>query len=157
MDIFGLVNETAWGWLALETLSGVESLPDPLRLGARDRTIVIVRPEEESLLSVQDTVPTLRPLFPDYRYHLGTLLADMGDLDGAITELQRALMLNPDYGHAALHLARAYIDRDQIAEALAVLEDSPCSDWPEAKFLPTQAELRKQLLATVRRGGRADD
>ena len=82
---------------------------------------------------------SLRPLFPDFRYALGTLLMDLGDIDEAILELGRAVLLNPHYGHASLHLAAGHLEKSDPHEALRVLAASPCSDWPEAKALMAEA------------------
>ena len=94
---------------------------------------------------------TLRPLFPDYRYYLGTLLMDMQHVDQAITELQRVLTINPEYGHAALHLAAAHIDRDSIDKALDLLAGGSWANWPEALVLAAEAHLKREQTSTARR------
>jgi len=96
---------------------------------------------ERSVASLRKAV-ALRPLYPDYRYQLGTLLFDLGRIDEAIEELRRVLSIHPGYGHASIHLASAYLARDDASRALEVLASSPCADWPEALVLSAQAHLK---------------
>jgi tetratricopeptide (TPR) repeat protein len=83
----------------------------------------------------------LRPLFPDYHYHLGTLLMEVEKVDEAVEEFQRVLTLNPFYGHATVQLASAHLRKNAAGEALEVLARGSCADWPEALVLSTAAHL----------------
>ena len=80
----------------------------------------------------------LRPLFPDYRYHFGTLLLDLGHLQEAIDQFDQALVLNPHHGHSSLQLASAYSAQGRNAEARAALASGSCRDWPEALLLSAE-------------------
>lgn len=83
----------------------------------------------------------LRPMFPDYRYHLGSLLLKLGRTKEAISEFERAVSINPRYGMASFHLARACMDNGEAARALSILESGSCSDWPEVKVLAAKARM----------------
>jgi tetratricopeptide (TPR) repeat protein len=97
----------------------------------------------EGALAAFGTAVRLRPLFPDYRYHHGTLLAGMGRLDEAIEDLRYALLLNPSYGQATVQLASALLARERPDEALRVLEGSSVAGWPEALLLAAEAEAMR--------------
>lgn len=84
----------------------------------------------------------LRPLYPDYRYHLATLLLSVDKRNEAVRELQRVLLINPGYGLATLQLANAEIDRGRPREAIALLITGPCQGWSEAWLLRAQAHAR---------------
>jgi tetratricopeptide (TPR) repeat protein len=84
---------------------------------------------------------TLRPLFPDHRFQLGTLLMDLGEIDEAITEFQRALVNRPGDGLCALHLASALVEKAQPAAAIDVIRHTDCHDWPEALVVAAQAHV----------------
>ncbi len=82
-----------------------------------------------------------RPLFPDYRYHLGEALRQHGDLDGALREFQRVLTLIPEHGRAVLQVAACRFAMGQSDLALSVLDGSACAEWPEAMVLAARAHL----------------
>jgi tetratricopeptide (TPR) repeat protein len=69
------------------------------------------------------------------RASLGCLLLEQGDADLAISTLQGALKLHPDYADVHFHLARAFDDSLRPAEAIAhwrqFLELSPDNPWAE--------------------------
>jgi tetratricopeptide (TPR) repeat protein len=112
-----------------------------------------VRIEEDDLegaLTAFGSAVKLRPLFPDYRYHLGTLLAGMERIDEAIEELRYALLLNPSYGHASVQLASALLARNRPGEALQALEGSSVASWPEALLLAAEAEAMRGKDDTAR-------
>lgn len=96
-----------------------------------------------------------RPLFPDYHYHLGTFLMEMGKINESITEFERALTINPRYGVASLLLGKAYLAKDDPERALAVLEVAPWDDWPEMLVLAARAYSkmgkRKEAAESLRK------
>ena len=81
----------------------------------------------------------LRPLFPDYRYHLGSLLLELGREDDAIAEFQTIRMLDPTDGHCAVQLAGIHLARKEWERAIEVLRSGRCGDWTEAQVLLAQA------------------
>lgn len=93
---------------------------------------------ERAVESLRKAV-ALRPLYPDYHYHLGTVLLDLERVDEAIEAFRRVLRIYPGYGHAPIHLASAYLARDATGLALETLAASPCADWPEALILSARA------------------
>ena len=84
---------------------------------------------------------TLRPLLPGFRFHLGTLLMDLGATDDAITAFRRALVIRPDDGLCSLHLASALVEKSQPEEALKTIHKSNCREWPEALLVAARAHL----------------
>ena len=98
----------------------------------------------QSAIGSLQTAVKLQPLFPDYRYYLGTLLMDTGKIDESIEEFKRSLTLNPEYGHSALHLASALLEKGDPEGVLGVLKHSPCVDsWPEALVLAAKVYIKK--------------
>lgn len=93
---------------------------------------------EKALGRLQKAV-ALRPLFPDYRYHLGLLLLDLGRADEAVMEFKRSLTMNPQYGIASIHLARAHLEKGNAEDALKALTQGFCDDWPETLMIAAQA------------------
>lgn len=81
---------------------------------------------------------TLRPLYPDYRFQLGTLLTDLGKTSDALAEFEIALMINPDYAACSLQLANVLLAEGEPRKALAVLNTSVGRDWPEALRLAAE-------------------
>jgi tetratricopeptide (TPR) repeat protein len=96
------------------------------------------------------TAVTLRPLFADYRFHLGTLLLDTGETEQAIRELRTALTLQPGHSECALHLAGALARAGRAAEAVETLKSSSCRGWPEALFLLAECCLEIDLEEEAR-------
>jgi len=70
-----------------------------------------------------DQVLASDPLFFPARMNLGEILRMEGDIEGAIREYGKILEQDPRNKYAALCLARAYIDRNDIPEARRTLED----------------------------------
>lgn len=52
-------------------------------------------------------------------YLLGTIYADMGDYDTAISEFQKALAMTPDYAESAAHLAMIFDEKGMYSQAIA--------------------------------------
>ena len=85
------------------------------------------------------------------------LLVDVGRYAEAIVQLEQAMILEPEHGHAALLLATAFREVGEPDEALRVLGSAPCGSWPEGMVLaaeivaadrPTDAlELVDRVLA----------
>ena len=68
----------------------------------------------------------------DYNY--GTMLAEAGKQDEAITQFKTAVGLLPDYAAAWNNLGYAYMEKGQVAEAVKSLQQALAlqSDFPEA-------------------------
>ncbi|MCZ6795643.1 MAG: tetratricopeptide repeat protein [Planctomycetota bacterium] len=81
----------------------------------------------------------LRPLFPDYRYHLASVLLDRGRSNEALEEFRRILTLDPGDGYAAVQLASIHIERQEWEKAVDLLRSGPFESWPEALVLQAQA------------------
>ena len=86
---------------------------------------------------------SLRPLFPDYRYQLGVMLLDEGHIDNAIAQLERVRLLHPTYGHCALHLAAAYLEKRSPAQALDAISAPAVRGWTEALLLAANAHIQR--------------
>ena len=84
---------------------------------------------------------TLQPLYADYRFNLGVLLTDTGESERALEEFKRVRLLDPARGETALYMASIYLEQGASNKALAVLDESPCADWPEALVLQAQAQI----------------
>src|SRR5262249_48895152 len=88
------------------------------------------------------------------------LLADRGDLDGALRAYQKAFTLNQDFALARYHLGAALEQKGRFAEALVVLQqgkrsrdDDPWSLSPEGGLIAAckhRMELEKKLPAVLR-------
>ena len=81
----------------------------------------------------------LRPLFPDYRYQLARARLAQGHYDLAAEDFRQILALNPKHGQAALQLATVTLLQDDPRQTVAVLRDSACESWNEARLLAAQA------------------
>lgn len=92
----------------------------------------------------------LRPLFPDFQYHLGTLLRDLDRVDEAIGVFRRVLLIHPGYGHASVQLAGAYLAKGAFGLALEALAASHCADWPEALMISARAHAGAGELVRAR-------
>jgi tetratricopeptide (TPR) repeat protein len=81
---------------------------------------------------------TLRPLYPDYRFQLGTLLMDLEKTRDVLAEFEIALMMNPEYEECSLHLASVLLANGEPQKAIAVLNTSSGREWPAGRLLAAQ-------------------
>lgn len=63
------------------------------------------------------------PGYADFRNLRALTRAFIGDLDGALTDLQRALQKNPRYEAALLNLAWLYVERGEVERARGLIDD----------------------------------
>jgi hypothetical protein len=82
----------------------------------------------------------------DLHNNLGTVLAAVGELDGAVAELDRALRLRPDYPEAHLNRGRALVRLGRIDEAEA--------EFVEALRLHPALDEARRGLDSARRARR---
>jgi Flp pilus assembly protein TadD len=78
--------------------------------------------ELDEALMLLRRAETLEPDELRVQWNLGLVLDYRFDFDGAIEAYRRALALQPTYPGAARHLAQRLVQRDQVAEAVEVLE-----------------------------------
>lgn len=76
----------------------------------------------DAALACFENAVRLAPAEFRWRYYLGTLLQERGELDRAADELRRASELAPDDLPARLHLARVELDRGRAAAARRIFE-----------------------------------
>lgn len=125
---------------ALEWFTGAATVDEGCHQAFFEMSFAHARGDDlERAVEALRTAVALRPLFPDYRYHLGTLLEDLGHADEAIEELERVFVLSPSYSLNVIHLANAYIDCGDVERAIGLLEASSCRTWPEALILAARA------------------
>jgi tetratricopeptide (TPR) repeat protein len=92
----------------------------------------------EQTAKARDILQRLSNSFPSektYRYSLGVVLRDTGDLKGALRQFGAALDLDPGYKEAQYALAMTYEDLGKTSEAgrewRRYLELDPSSAWSE--------------------------
>lgn len=76
----------------------------------------------DAALACFENAVRLAPAEFRWRYHLGALLQERGELDRAVEELQRAHELVPDDLPTRLHLGRVEFDRGRAAAARQIFE-----------------------------------
>ena len=75
-----------------------------------------------------------QPEFADARYEVGKALLQLGDIKGAVENLELAARLKPDQAHVHYQLSRAYIAAGRKAEGDSQLEISrQLKDKPRAQ------------------------
>ena len=92
----------------------------------------------------------LRPEDASARYELGEALFGDKQLDAAIKQLEKALVLDPDHDNARRMLARAYREEGRSVPAERAWEEL-------VKRRPEDASARDELSALLVEGGRLDD
>jgi tetratricopeptide (TPR) repeat protein len=65
-----------------------------------------------------------QPELADLHYHCGRVLARLGRRDEAIDLTERAVVLDPKFVKALIHLAKLYMQTDRLADAMTRLEES---------------------------------
>lgn len=83
-----------------------------------------------SVLTIKAHTARALELRPDHApalHMMGRLLDELpwffgGDADAALAHLERAVEVNPDYPHARLDLAKAYLERGRITDAVRHLD-----------------------------------
>ncbi len=108
--------------------------------------------EVEEAVAMMERAICLRPLFPDYRYHIACALEAAGRVQEAVYHLEKALVINPNYDVARLSLARALVELGEFDRVVELLEGTKVAEWNEGKYLLARAleatgqELRAERL-----------
>lgn len=66
----------------------------------------------------------LDPANPEYPYTLALLYGEMGRLQEAVTQFQKAVQIEPDFGRAWYNLGLAHAGLDQLDRAVAALKEA---------------------------------
>lgn len=78
--------------------------------------------------SLATSLVARNPLFFPARLNLGAILRERGDAPGAIRELGKILEQDPENTYAEVELARAHMDRGELAPARQILMRASASD-----------------------------
>lgn len=99
--------------------------------------------DPDSILELYRFVAQRQPNYPPVHTRIGRILAEKGDLEGAVAAYETALRLDPELHIARRALGRAWIELEQYPKAVTELERVAAS-VPEDG--PTQAALSPAYL-----------